>query len=134
MNGVIVPISFFYAALLGLLLVGLAIQVSWANVNAAKLPDWKPKTVLRVQANFVENVPIALILLFMVEMSGMPPLWVHTLGTTLVIARLAHAWGLSTNPGATYARLFGAQTTFLLLSIMSVAGIYYFIMPRFFAP
>ena len=132
MNGVIVPITFFYAALLGLLLVGLAIQVSWANVNAAKLPDWKPKTVLRVQANFVENVPMALILLFLVEVSGMPTIWVHALGTTLVIARLAHAWGLSTNPGATYARLFGAQTTFLLLSIMSVAGIYYFIVSRLF--
>ncbi len=133
MNGVIVPVTFFYASLLGLLLVALAIQVSRANVNAAKLPDWKPKTVLRVQANFVENVPMALLLLLMVEMSGVPVLWVHALGITLVIARLAHAWGLSTNPGATYARLFGAQTTFLLLSIMSVAGLYYFIVPRLFA-
>ncbi len=132
MHGVFVPITFFYAALLGLLLVALAIQVSWANVNAAKLPDWKPKTVLRVQANFVENVPMALILLFLVEMSGMPNSWVHALGTTLVIARVSHAWGLSTNPGATYARLFGAQTTFFLLSIMSVAGLYYFIVPRVF--
>lgn len=134
MNGVIVPITFFYASLLGLLLVGLAIQVSWANVNASKLPKWKPGTVLRVQANFVECVPMALILLMLVELSGMPPVWVHTLGTTLVIARLSHAWGLSTNPGATYARLFGAQTTFLLLSIMSMAGLYYFIVPFFLLP
>ena len=134
MNGVIVPITFLYAALLGLLLVGLAIQVSWANVNAAKLPDWKPKTVLRVQANFVENVPMALILLFLVEVSGMPSIWVHVLGTMLVIARLSHAWGLSTNPGATYARLFGAQTTFVLVSIMSVAGLYYYIAPHLPVP
>jgi len=122
-----VPITFFYASILGLLLVGLANQVLYARVNAAKVPKWKPETTLRVQANFVENVPMALVLLYLLEVSGAPHIWVHVLGTTLVIARAAHAWGLSTNPGATYARLFGAQMTFLLLSILSFAGLYFFL-------
>lgn len=130
MNAVDVPITFFYASLLGLLLVALSIQVLWARINAKKLPDWKPETTFRVQANFVEYVPLAVMLLYLLEVSGAPQIWIHILGGTLVFSRLAHAWGLSSNPGATYARLFGAQMTFLLLSIMSFAGLYYFIVPR----
>ncbi|MDX1580296.1 MAG: MAPEG family protein [Alphaproteobacteria bacterium] len=125
------PITFLYAGILGLLLVALAIQVLYARVNQAKVPDWKPETTFRVQANFCEYVPMALILLYLVEVSGVPGWAVHALGATLVISRLAHAWGLSTNPGATYARLFGAQMTFLLLSIMSITGLYYYLVPRF---
>lgn len=121
------PITFFYASLLGLLLVGLSIQVLWARVNARKVAQWKPETTFRVQANFVEYVPMAVILLYLLEVSGLPGAYVHSLGATLVVARLAHAWGLSTNPGATYARLFGAQMTFLLLTIMSMTGLYYFV-------
>lgn len=130
MNAVDVPITFFYASFLGLLLVALSIQVLWARINAKRLPDWKPETTFRVQANFVEYVPLAVVLLYLLEESGAPQIWVHILGATLVVSRLAHAWGLSSNPGATYARLFGAQMTFLLLSIMSFAGLYYFIVPR----
>ncbi len=130
MNAVDVPITFFYASFLGLLLVALSIQVLWARINAKRLPDWKPETTFRVQANFVEYVPLAVVLIYLLEESGAPQIWVHILGATLVISRLAHAWGLSSNPGATYARLFGAQMTFLLLSIMSFAGLYYFIVPR----
>jgi hypothetical protein len=120
------PITFLYASILGLLLVFLSMQVSYANVNAAKLPEWKPKTVFRVQGNFIEYVPMAVALLYLLEESSAPAAWIHGLGAMLVIARFAHAWGLSTNPGATYARLFGAQMTFFLLSIMSFAGLYLF--------
>lgn len=127
MDEIAVPITFFYASILGLLLVALANQVLYARVNATKVAKWKPETTLRVQANFVENVPMALVLLYLLEMSGVPGIWIHGLGATLVAARSAHAWGLSTNPGATYARLFGAQMTFLLMSIMSFAGLYYYL-------
>lgn len=130
MSAIDVPITFFYASFLGLLLVALSIQVLWARINAKRLPDWKPETTFRVQANFVEYVPLAVVLLYLLEESGAPQIWVHIIGATLVVSRLAHAWGLSSNPGATYARLFGAQMTFLLLSIMSFAGLYYFIVPR----
>lgn len=132
MSEISVPITFFYAGFLGLLAVALANQVLWARINASRLPDWKPDTMMRVQGNFIEYVPMAIALLYLVEVSGIPEIMVHILGATLVISRLAHAWGLSTNPGATYARLFGAQMTFLLLAIMSFAGLYYYIVPRLF--
>jgi uncharacterized membrane protein YecN with MAPEG domain len=85
---------------------------------------------MRVQANFVENVPLALILLYLLEAGGAPQPIVHALGGALVIARLLHTWGYSSNPGATYPRLIGAQVTFLLLSIMGFGAIYLSVAPR----
>lgn len=125
-----IPITGLYAGLMGLLAVALANQVLWARINAKKLPDWKPDTTMRVQANFVENVPLALVLLYLVEISGVPGILVHLLGAGLVLCRLGHTWGYSTNPGATYARLIGAQGTFILVSIMGVALIYLSLAPH----
>ena len=125
-----IPITGFYAGLLGLLAVGLASQVLWARINAKKLPEWKPDTTMRVQANFVENVPLALILLYLLEAGGVASIIIHVLGAAFVLCRLSHAWGYSTNPGATYARLIGAQGTFLLISIMGFGLIYLFLAAR----
>ncbi|MEN3952009.1 MAPEG family protein [Iodidimonas sp. SYSU 1G8] len=130
MNTGAIPATMLYAGIMGLLAVALATQVLWARINAKKLPDWKPDTTMRVQANFVENVPLALILLYLLEAGGAPTVMVHVLGAALVIARLLHAWGYSGNPGATYPRLIGAQTTFLLLSIMGFGLIYLALAPR----
>jgi uncharacterized membrane protein YecN with MAPEG domain len=121
-----VPITALYAGVLGLLSVLLANLVLYARLRADRLPDWKPDTMLRVQANFVENVPLALVLLLVLELQGVTPAMVHGFGGALVICRLLHAWGLGTNPGATYPRLIGAQCTFLLISIMAVAAVYGF--------
>jgi uncharacterized membrane protein YecN with MAPEG domain len=130
MNTGAIPATMLYAGIMGLLAVALATQVLWARINAKKLPDWKPDTTMRVQANFVENVPLALILLYLLEAGGAPGVIVHVLGAALVIARLLHAWGYSGNPGATYPRLIGAQATFLLLSIMGFGLIYMALAPR----
>jgi uncharacterized membrane protein YecN with MAPEG domain len=121
-----VPITALYAGLLGLLAVLLANQVLYARVRAERLPKWKPDTVMRVQANFVENVPLALVLLLVLELQRAPALVLHIFGATLVACRVLHAWGMSRDPGANYPRLIGAQGTFLLVSVMSVAAIYGF--------
>ncbi|TDJ41442.1 MAG: glutathione S-transferase [Gammaproteobacteria bacterium] len=125
-----VPVTALYAGLLGLLAILLANQVLYARLRTGRIAEWKPDTLLRVQANFVEQVPLALILLLVLEMQGVRPMLVHAFGATLVVLRLAHAWGLSRDPGATYPRLIGAQGTFLLVSVMSVAAIYSFVVDR----
>ena len=49
----------------------------------------------RAQANFIEYVPIALLLLAVAESQGLTGWLLHTSGVILVLARLLHAWGLS---------------------------------------
>ena len=122
-----VPITALYAGLLGLLAILLANQVLYGRLRTGRIADWKPDTLLRVQANFVEQVPMALIVLLVLELQGVQPMLIHAFGGSLVLLRLAHAWGLSRDPGATYPRLIGAQGTFLLVSIMSVAAIYSYV-------
>ena len=119
-----IPVTLLYAGMLGLLSVLLANQVLYVRVRGDRMPDWKADTVLRVQANFVENVPLALIVLYLVEVGGVDTAVIHLFGGALVMLRLSHAWGMSQNSGANYPRLIGAQGTFLLISIMSVTAVY----------
>jgi len=119
-----IPVTLLYAGLLGLLSVLLANQVLYVRLRPKTMPAWKADATLRVQANFVENVPLALVLLYLVEVSGVTPLAVHVFGCALVLFRVLHAWGMSRHEGANYSRLVGAQGTFLLLSVMGVTAVY----------
>ncbi|MFK7914844.1 MAG: MAPEG family protein [Pseudomonadales bacterium] len=118
--------TLLYAGILGLLAVLLANNVLYVRLRGDREPAWRADATLRVQANFVENVPLALVLLGLLEYSGIGATATHILGSALVIARLLHAWGLGAYEGANYPRLIGAQGTFLLVSIMAVAAIYQF--------
>lgn len=119
-----VEVTTLYIGLMGLLAVLLANNVLYVRLRAATQPKWRPNAALRVQANFVENVPIALLLLLGLELRGVGASALHAFGASLLICRALHAWGLGSHEGANYPRLIGAQGTFLLISIMSVALVY----------
>jgi uncharacterized membrane protein YecN with MAPEG domain len=119
-----VPITALYLGLMGLLAVLLANHVLYVRLRSAVQPKWRPDAALRVQANFVENVPIALLLLLGLELQGAGSGALHAFGASLVACRVLHAFGLGAYEGANYPRLIGAQGTFLLISIMSVALLY----------
>lgn len=120
----VVPVSLIYASVFGLLAVALANYVLYVRLRARQLPNWQPHAAERVQANFVENVPLALILLYLLEVSGVSGVFVHGCGLSLVVCRLLHAWGLARNEGANYPRLIGAQGTFIVVSVMAMAALY----------
>jgi uncharacterized protein len=117
-------VSALYLGLLGLLAVLLANNVLYVRLRSATQPKWRPDAALRVQANFVENVPLALLLLLGLELQGVAAAALHVFGSSLLICRVLHAWGLGSYEGANYPRLIGAQGTFLVISIMSVALVY----------
>ena len=119
MEALTVPISSLYIGLHGLFAVFLANFVLYIRLRSDKVPDWQPDAVLRVQANFVENVPLALLLLFLIDVQGAPPEFIHLFGAALFLSRIMHAYGLGRIEGANYPRLIGAQGTFLIISILS---------------
>ena len=123
-----VPITLLYGGLLALLSVLLANQVLYVRLRPGEEPKWRPDATLRAQANFVENAPLALILLLLLELGGIGATAVHTFGIALVVLRVLHAWGMSRYPGANYPRLIGAQGTFLLLSIMGMAAVLLYVL------
>tara|TARA_B100000029_G_scaffold496869_1_gene563724 strand:- start:672 stop:1052 length:381 start_codon:yes stop_codon:yes gene_type:complete len=117
------PVTLLYAGILILLSILLANQVLYVRLRGDREPEWKENTVQRVQSNFVENVPLSLLLLFLIEISGTHTHIVHTMGILLTIFRILHAWGMSRSPGANYPRLIGAQGTFLLMAVMGFTAI-----------
>jgi len=125
----LVHVTLIYAGILGLLLVVLSFNVMqhWVRVTGQGLEnDLGMRRAERVLSSFVEYVPMALILIALNELHGAPPLVLHILGITLVMARLMHAYGSNEMPGAGLSRFLGAQMTFIVLTVASIACIYYF--------
>lgn len=87
-------ISSLYVALLGLLFIPFTMRVGLYRIANKILigdgDDAKLLKLIRAQANFVETVPIAIVLLVLMELGGASSTWLHALGATLVIARIAH--------------------------------------------
>ena len=80
-----VPIAAVYAGAFGLFAVLLANNVLYARLRAAVLSKWKPGAQLRVQANFVENVPLALVLLLALELQHVSVVALHVLDRKSVV-------------------------------------------------
>jgi uncharacterized membrane protein YecN with MAPEG domain len=81
------PVSFVYAGLLGLLLIALSAQVVLARrrfrVRLGSGTEDGMQQAIRVQANFVEYVPLAVLLLVLAEIAGLPGGAVHGAGILL---------------------------------------------------
>ncbi len=109
-----------YGALLGLLAVALTARVIVlrvrTGVQAGDGGHAPLAQAIRAHANFAEQAPLALLLLVIAETVGTPAVLVHALGSVLVLARLASAWGLSHSLGPTMPRQAGAGATALVLA------------------
>ena len=115
-----------FAGILGLLKVALGLRVSiYRAARGISLGDAADETLMRrirAHANFGENVPIALILLMLIEMLHASSPVIFALGIILVIGRLLHWLGLSGNAEACN-RVTGMIMTWGVIGIASVMAI-----------
>lgn len=122
------PASFLYAGLLGLVLIALSVQVVRARrrfrVGLGTGTEEGLQQAVRVQANFTEYVPYAVLLLVLAEISGLPAAAVHVAGVLLVVSRLLHAVGLSGSPGRSFGRFYGTAGTWLVIIGLSTWLVY----------
>lgn len=118
----IVPI---YAAIFAIMLVALSLRVAKTRGDVrVPIGDGSNKLLLRamrVQGNFTEYVPMALILFLFVELQGWPHWLVHGLCLVLLAARLLHAYGIAQEPEDIRLRATGMATTAILL--VAAAGL-----------
>lgn len=123
-------ITLFYAALCGLILIILSVQVvalrrrHQVGIGAGERADLE--RAIRVQANFVEYVPMGLVLLLVLELGAMLPGWLlHVLGASLVLARMLHGfWGLNRSEGVSLGRFLGTLLTWTTLIVASLIGLW----------
>jgi uncharacterized membrane protein YecN with MAPEG domain len=106
-----------YAVVLGLfanlLTVRVVMQRVRTGIQAGDGGDPSLGRAIRAHANFAEQVPLALLLLVLVDWSGAAAVLVHAIGIVLVIGRAANAIGLSRSLGPTAPRQAGAGLTLL---------------------
>jgi len=121
-------ITLLYTALHVLLMLVLLMRISQIrHARRIGLGDGGDPELLRrirVHANFVEHVPIALLLLALLELAGLPAPWLWGLGSTLLLARVLHAAGLSRSAGHSFGRFWGTALTWLVLLVMALAGVW----------
>ena len=118
-------ITAIYAALAILLVVGLALNVSWhrraLGVGLGTGDDVRLGAAIRAHGNAAESVPLALMLLLLLELNGATPTVLHALGIALIAGRIAHAQGLLRHGGAVSpGRFYGMLVTWATLGLGAI--------------
>ncbi|OMQ27261.1 MAPEG family protein [Serratia oryzae] len=81
------------------------------------------QTAIRVHGNAVEYIPIATVLLVIMEMNGAEVWMIHLCGLLLMAGRLVHYYGLR-NREVSWRRS-GMAATYISLILMVIANIFY---------
>lgn len=122
-------ITLFYAGILGVLWILLASHVTQQrikhNIGVGDGGNEDVLRAMRVQANFVELVPLALLLIAGLELAGIPGDAVHILCGVLVIGRILHAYGLASNSGPSFGRSVGTLLSWLVLLIVALWSVFW---------
>ena len=122
--------TLLYAGILGIISLALSAAVGGkrgsTGVSVGVGDDKDLLVATRRHANFVEYVPLALILMALLEANGVSTLTIHIFGVALTVARICHPLGLSADNMSSPLRFIGAAGTFLLTAVMSVWAIVVF--------
>ena len=120
-------ITALYAGVLAILIVVLASRVVRVRqTTAIGLGDGSNAVLLRrirIHGNAVENIPIGLLLMLILEVNGASAILLHGLGLSLTLGRFAHAQGLSGSPGASAGRVAGTTLSWISIAVGAVAAI-----------
>ena len=119
--------TLIYAPLLALLFAGLTLIVVILRVRLnVPFGDGGNETLLRAtraHGNFIEYVPIILLLTALLEWPAFSGISIHAVLGILLLARISHtiAMFLETGSGLyKVTRIFGALTTWIILVLVSV--------------
>lgn len=111
------PITSTVAALAAVGLIALSVPVSLRRMTVKQAIGTGDDQVLlrriRAQGNFIEYVPIGIILLALAELRGAPQFLVFAAAGPMVIGRIAHAIGMLR--GVQPLRRMGMMATFVSL-------------------
>ena len=124
---IVTPVTAFYAGLLGALYIYLCllviVQRKEKKIGLGDGGDKHFLQVMRVQGNFAEYVPFALVLMLIAEINHSGYVWLHTVGVMLLVARLLHAYGIRQSSGVSWQRFCGTLFTYIVFFILITLNI-----------
>jgi hypothetical protein len=118
-----VVITSFYAGLLAVWFLVLSTKVIQRRQSGPSLGDGGDPRMLRLiraHANFAEYVPLAVVMMALLELGHTSVYVVHALGITLLVGRLLHGYSLSFTEHHKFGRFWGAALTFLVLGVCAL--------------
>ena len=124
------PITLMYASILGIFALVLSFKAGTArgesglSVLFGEPANMELAQKVRVHQNFLEYVPIFLILFAAIEVNGGSSMFLYVVGDLMIIARIAHAIGLKHDNMAHKGRLIGAGGTALLTLVAAGYGLW----------
>ncbi|PIE13779.1 MAG: hypothetical protein CSA70_03420 [Rhodobacterales bacterium] len=121
-------VTSLYAAAFGMVMLVLWISVTKtraaAHISIGDGGDVVLHERIRRHGNFIEWVPLTLILLALAEIQGASALWLSVAGALALLGRLIHPFGLRADNAAHPARIVGNMGNILsmVLLIVLLAG------------
>ena len=127
MTPTVLPITLTIAAAAAVLHIWLAGRVSQLrNRHKVSIGDGGNEALhrrIRAHGNYIENMPIVLILLALVELAGGDPRILWGAAIIFIVARLLHAFGMDRTPPSKL-RMFGMMGSILALVILAGYAIF----------
>jgi uncharacterized protein len=118
-------ITAFYAALFGIGLIWLSLRIiSVRRSEKISLGDGNSETLqrrVRAHGNYVEFVPLGLLLIYFVEIACILPVLTHAVALALLLGRSLHAYALGGPRMHFKFRVAGTVLTFTSIAISSAA-------------
>lgn len=126
-------ITALYAALLAAVMIGLSIGViRQRRKEKIRYADGGVDGLIvarSAHSNAVENIPIALILMALVEYNGASLWMIHLCGSLLVIGRILHAKGMLAK--TIKGRFSGMLITFIVIVTLIILNLVYLPFDKF---
>lgn len=121
-------ITSIYAALAALFIVKLSLSViKLRRQHRVSVGDGGIEALqlaIRAHANAVEYMPVALLLLLLLELNDAPNMLIHLAGSALLAGRILHALGLPAKD--LRKRVLGMQITLYLIIGLAILNIAFF--------
>ena len=123
-----VSVTALYAAILALIVLALAINVTMHRVKLrVSIGDGGNPVMLRmirVHANAAEYVPLALVLMLIYELNGGSHMVLHIIGITLIAGRVAQSWGMWGKDLPGPGRQIGQSLTWLSIAALAALNLW----------
>ena len=116
------PVTSLYAAAFGIVML-----ILWVNVTKTRATmqvsignggDVALHERIRRHGNFIEWVPLTVILMALAEAQGAGAVWLYGAGTLALLGRLIHPFGLRADNAAHPARIIGNMGNVLALLVL----------------
>ena len=123
MQPIALTVTALYSGSLALWFLVLSYRVVARRRGGIYLGDGGDTGMLRLvrgHANFAEYVPLALIMLAILELAGTSLYVLHGLGLALLAGRLLHGYALSFTQRFGFGRFWGTVLTYSVLTIEAI--------------